>query len=34
VQQGAGALLEYVDVGRLMSLMPLQGLPPAGSGTR
>jgi hypothetical protein len=29
VMQGAGALLQYVDIGKLMSLIPLQGLPPA-----
>ena len=34
VQQGAGALLEYIDLGKLMSLVPLQGLSPTGSGTR
>jgi hypothetical protein len=34
VQQGASALLQYIDLGQLMSLMPLQGLPPVGSGTR
>lgn len=33
VMQGAGALLQYVDVGKLMSLVPLQGLP-APSGQR
>jgi hypothetical protein len=30
VMQGAGALLQYIDLGKLMSLMPLQGFPPAG----
>jgi hypothetical protein len=34
VQQGAGALFEYIDLGKLMSLVPLQGLSPTGSGTR
>ena len=29
VIQGAGALLQYIDIGKLMSLMPLQGFPPA-----
>lgn len=33
VMQGAGALLEYVDLGKLMSLIPLQGFPPASGGT-
>lgn len=33
VMQGAGALLQYLDIGKLMSLMPLQGFPPA-SGSR
>lgn len=33
VMRGAGALLQYVDIGRLMSLVPLQGLSPAGAGT-
>lgn len=32
VQQGAGALLQYIDLGKLMSLVPLQGLSPTGSG--
>ena len=32
VLQGAGALLQYLDMGKLMSLVPLQGFP-AGSGT-
>jgi hypothetical protein len=34
VMQGAGALLQYIDIGKLMSLVPLQGFPPASSGTR
>jgi hypothetical protein len=34
VMQGAGALLQYIDLGKLMSLVPLQGFPPASSGTR
>jgi hypothetical protein len=34
VMQGAGALLQYIDLGKLMSLVPLQGSPPAGGGTR
>lgn len=29
VMQGAGALLQYIDIGKLMSLVPLQGFPPA-----
>ncbi|HVX04250.1 MAG TPA: hypothetical protein VHA71_03925 [Rhodanobacteraceae bacterium] len=29
VMQGAGALLQYLDIGKLMPLVPLQGLPPA-----
>ena len=33
VAQGMGALLQYLDMGKLMSLVPLQGFPPA-SGTR
>jgi hypothetical protein len=34
VMQGAGALLQYIDIGKLMPLVPLQGLTPDGSGTR
>ena len=34
VMQGAGALLQYIDLGKLMSLVPLQGLPPASASTR
>ena len=34
VMQGAGALLQYIDIGKLMPLVPLQGLTPNGSGTR
>lgn len=30
VLQGAGALLQYLDMGKLMSLVPLQGLTPDG----
>lgn len=33
VAQGMGALLQYLDMGKLMSLVPLQGFPPA-SGAR
>lgn len=33
VLQGAGALLQYIDLGKLMSLVPLQGLTPADGGT-
>jgi hypothetical protein len=33
VMQGAGALLQYIDIGKLMPLVPLQGLTPDGSGT-
>jgi hypothetical protein len=33
VMQGAGALLQYIDLGKLMSLIPLQGFPPAGGST-
>lgn len=33
VLQGAGALLQYLDMGKLMSLIPLQGFP-SGSGAR
>jgi hypothetical protein len=29
VMQGAGELLQYIDIGKLMSLIPLQGFPPA-----
>jgi hypothetical protein len=29
VAQGMGELLQYIDLGKLMSLVPLQGLPPA-----
>jgi hypothetical protein len=29
VLRGAGALLQYIDLGKLMSLVPLQGLQPA-----
>ena len=32
VMQGAGALLQYIDIGKLMSLVPLQGLTPHGGG--
>jgi hypothetical protein len=28
VVQGMGGLLQYIDIGKLMMLMPLQGLPP------
>ncbi|HEU0277062.1 MAG TPA: hypothetical protein VFQ95_04500 [Rhodanobacteraceae bacterium] len=31
VAQGMGALLQYLDMGQLMSLVPLQGLTPNGS---
>lgn len=34
VMQGAGALLQYIDIGKLMPLVPLQGLTPDGGGTR
>ncbi|WHZ20222.1 MAG: hypothetical protein OJF55_002371 [Rhodanobacteraceae bacterium] len=34
VAQGMGELLQYIDIGKLMSLVPLQGLPPMSSGTR
>jgi hypothetical protein len=34
VMQGAGALLQYVDIGKLMPLVPLQGLTPHGDGAR
>ena len=34
VVQGAGALLQYIDIGKLMSLIPLQGFPPASGSTR
>lgn len=33
VAQGMGTLLQYLDMGKLMSLVPLQGFPPT-SGTR
>lgn len=33
VAQGMGELLQYIDIGKLMSLVPLQGLP-AASGAR
>lgn len=31
VMQGAGVLLQYIDIGKLMSLVPLQGFPATGS---
>lgn len=31
VMQGAGALLQYLDMGKLMSLIPLQGFPSGGT---
>lgn len=34
VQQGAGALLQYIDLGKLMPLVPLQGLQPGGAPGR
>lgn len=34
VMQGAGALLQYIDIGKLMSLVPLQGFPPASGSMR
>lgn len=34
VMQGAGALLQYIDIGKLMSLIPLQGFPPASGSSR
>lgn len=34
VMEGAGALLQYIDFGKLMSLIPLQGFPPASGSTR
>jgi len=34
VMQGAGALLQYIDIGKLMPLVPLQGLTPDGGGSR
>ncbi|MDE2054339.1 MAG: hypothetical protein KGI62_06600 [Xanthomonadaceae bacterium] len=34
VMQGAGALLQYIDIGKLMPLVPLQGLTPDGGGAR
>ncbi len=30
VMQGAGALLQYIDIGKLMSLLQSHGFPPAG----
>ncbi|HKT41905.1 MAG TPA: hypothetical protein VJQ86_06045 [Rhodanobacteraceae bacterium] len=33
VMQGAGALLQYIDIGKLMPLVPLQGLTPDGDGS-
>ena len=30
VMEGAGALLQYIDIGKLMSLVPLQGFPSTG----
>jgi hypothetical protein len=30
VARGMSALLKYLDMGKLMSLVPLQGFPPAG----
>ena len=33
VMQGAGALLQYIDLGKLMSLIPLQGFPPPSGST-
>jgi hypothetical protein len=32
VMAGAGALLQYIDIGKLMPLVPLQGLTPDGGG--
>lgn len=32
VAQGMGTLLQYLDMGKLMSLVPLQGFPPASGG--
>lgn len=34
VMRGAGALLQYIDIGKLMTLVPLQGFPPPASSTR
>lgn len=34
VLQGAGALLQYIDIGKLLPLVPLQGLTPHGAGAR
>ena len=34
VAQGMGALLQYLDMGKLMSLVPLQGFPPASGSMR
>lgn len=34
VVQGAGALLQYIDLGKLMPLVPLQGLQPNGGANR
>lgn len=34
VVQGAGALLQYIDIGKLMTLMPLQGFPAPDASTR
>ena len=34
VMEGAGALLQYIDIGKLMPLVPLQGLTPDGDGAR
>lgn len=31
VMEGAGALLQYIDIGKLISLVPLQGLTPGAS---
>jgi hypothetical protein len=33
VMQGAGALLEYIDIGKLMTLVPLQGFPPSAASS-
>lgn len=33
VAEGMGALLQYIDIGKLMSLLPLQGLSPAAGDT-
>ncbi|MGH8233826.1 MAG: hypothetical protein ACREPU_06485 [Rhodanobacteraceae bacterium] len=32
VMQGTAALIQYIDIGKLMTLVPLQGFPPASSG--